>query len=92
MQNSVKSYSIFRPAQTAGRSRLRQSGTPFHTPPSRCRGRIYGRRRVFARTSPRGLRLPQGLCSYSLLSEQPVILLNDFYNGDRLAESALPEP
>ena len=92
MQNSVKSYSILRPVQTAGRSRLRQSGAPFHTLPSRCRGRATGRRRATARALPRALRLPRELASHSLLSEQAVILLNTLHNGDSLVGSASPAP
>lgn len=92
MQNSVKSYSILRPVQTAGRSRLRQSGAPFHHPPSRCRGRATGRRRTTVRALPRALRLPRGLASHSLLSDQAVILLNIRYNGDSPVDSAPPAP
>ena len=79
MQNSVKSYSILRPVQTAGRSRLRQSGAP-------------GRRRTTVRALPRALRLLRELVSHSLLSDQAAILLNIRYNGDSPVDSAPPAP
>lgn len=92
MQNLVKSYSISRPVQTAGRFRLRQGGASFHPLPSCCRGRAHGRRRTTVRTLPKVSRLPRERASHPLLSGQPVILLNDIYNGDRPAGSASPGP
>lgn len=92
MHSFMKSYSILRPVQTAGRFRLRQGGAPLHTPPSRCRGRATRRRRAAARALPRALRLPREFASHSLLSDQAVILLNTLHNGDSPVGSAPPAP